>query len=412
MSPDPGAIVQADERELPRGAHLPELDLASRLLGATVVAASDEAFGEKENLLNPASASFEPGHYGPRGEVVDGWETRRRRQPGHDWVVVRLGSSGRISSVDVDTTSFTGNSPSACTFEACGFEGYPGPAELSDPSVQWCELIPRSPLLGDHHNVFSVGDVRCFSHVRLSVFPDGGVARLRVLGEMIPDPRETDGLTVDLASQQHGGVVFASSDGFYTSASMLNRPDEARTMGEGWETRRRRDDGHDFVVLRLGYAGVPRQVIVDTRHFRYNASAVVTLSGYGPSARPPDEGDDWVRLLGPTPVQPDTRHVFSLPGEAAVEWVRLDAFPDGGLSRLRMLGPVDPAARRRAGYRWFNAISASQALDCLTTAGVSPAVAGAIVAQRPLAEDWLRTSRDRVPPTEAALAASIFEGYP
>ena len=227
---------------------------------------------------------------------------------------------------------------------------------------------------------------------------------------MIPDPREVDGLTVDLASQQHGGAVFACSDGFYTSASMLNRPDEARTMGEGWETRRRREGGHDFVVLRLGYAGSPRQVIVDTRHFRYNASTAVSLSGYGPSARPPHE-DDWVSLLAMTPIQPDTRHVLRVRSETAVEWVRLDAFPDGGLSRLRVLGPVDPVARRRAGYRWFNAIPTAQALQCMTTVGLSPAAASAIVSQRPLPEDWLRSGLDGLSTTEAAATAEVLEGH-
>src|SRR5207302_6990297 len=159
--------------------------------------------------------------------------------------------------------------------EACGCEGYPSPDELTG----WEQIVPRSALTGDSHNVFRVTDGRRFTHLRLSGYPGGGIARLRVLGQVVPDPRGLEDLTIDLASQRYGGAVVASSDDFYTSASQLNRPDRARTMGEGWETRRRRDSGHDFVVFRLAFAGHVRQLIVDTAHFRYNATGEIEVSG-------------------------------------------------------------------------------------------------------------------------------------
>jgi allantoicase len=265
-----------------------DTDLASRWFGGSVVAASDESFGEKENLLNPGPADFEPGHYGHRGEIVDGWETRRRRQAGHDWALIRLGTPGTVTSVDVDTSFFTGNYPQSCSIDACGQEGFPSPGELNDPATAWVQIVPRSPLRGDAHNTFTVSDPRRFTHLRLSTLPDGGVARLRVFGRVVPDPRQLDGLTVDLAGQQHGGAVVASSDGFYTSARLLNRPDQARTMGEGWETRRRRDAGHDFVVFQLAFRGEVLRLIVDTAHFRYNASA--EIAAYGCDQEPAPAG--------------------------------------------------------------------------------------------------------------------------
>ena len=255
-----------------------EVDLASRWLGGSVLAASDESFGEKEALLTPTPSAFVPGSYGPRGEIVDGWETRRRREPGHDWALIRLGAAGIITAIDVDTSCFTGNFPTTCRIEACGVEGYPSPTELNDPGTEWIEIVPREPLAGDTHNRFTVSDPRRFTHVRLSAYPDGGIARLRVHGHVVPDPRLFDGLTIDLASQDHGGQVITSSDGFYTSAAMLNRPDKARTMGEGWETRRRRDDGNDHAIIRLALSGRVRLVEIDTAHFKYNASAEVALS--------------------------------------------------------------------------------------------------------------------------------------
>ena len=264
----------------------PATDLASRWLGGSVIAASDESFGEKENLLNPAPAAFEPGRYGPRGEIVDGWETRRRRDEGHDWALIRLGAPGVITEVDVDTSFFTGNFPPEVSLEACGCEGYPAPGELAG----WEPLVPRSPLAGDSHNRFAVSNDRRFTHLRLSAYPDGGIARLRVLGHPVPDPRGLEALTIDLASQQYGAAVIATSDDFYTEAAHLIRPDQARTMGEGWETRRRRDNGHDHVIIRLAFPGLIRRIILDTAHFKYNASAEVSLHAAPkpPSGNSPD----------------------------------------------------------------------------------------------------------------------------
>jgi allantoicase len=372
-----------------------DCDLASRWLGSSVMAASDESFGDKENLLKPEAPVFEPGRYDNRGEIVDGWETRRRREPGHDWALVRLGAPGVITSIDVDTSFFTGNYPEAFRVEACGREGYPSPAQLADPDCEWIEVVPRSPLRGNAHNTVPVSDARRFTHVRLSVFPDGGVARLRVRGQVIPDPRRFDGLTLDLASQEHGGAVVASSDSFYTSAQLLIRPDRARTMGEGWETRRRRDAGHDFVVIRLAFVGTVRQLIVDTAHFKYNATAEIEVQGCADRPAPSVESPAWSPLLGRTRLQPDTRHVFPVAHPAPVGSIRLDAFPDGGLSRVRVIGTIDPAARRWAGYRWFNALPTAQAMTCLIDAGVARGFATDLVHQRPLRVDWVAGRQDQ-----------------
>lgn len=372
-----------------------DTDLAGRWVGGSVVAASDESFGDKENLLKPGPAAYEPGRYGNRGEIVDGWETRRRREPGYDWALIRLGTPGTISSIDVDTSFFTGNFPESCRIEACGAEGYPSPADLNGPNTEWIEIVPHTPLRGDAHNTFPASDSRRFTHVRLSTFPDGGVARLRVLGRVVPDPRPFDGLTIDLASQQHGGAVVASSDGFYTSAHVLNRPDRARTMGEGWETRRRRDTGHDYVVIELALAGDVHQVIVDTAHFVYNASAEIELYGCETQPAPSVESPAWQPLLPRIRLQPDTRHVFAVQPDGPIGSIRLDAFPDGGLSRVRVTGSVDPGARRRAGYRWFNALPRTQAIRGSTDAGIPPDVAAGIADERPLAEAWLDGIRKR-----------------
>jgi allantoicase len=354
--------MTATRQEMASSAEIfePEVDLASRWLGGSVLAASDESFGQKENLLVPTAADFTPGTYGHSGEIVDGWETRRRRTPGHDWALIRLGAAGIIREIDVDTSFFTGNFPTTCRIEAGGFDGYPSVAELQ-ASPDWNEIIPPSPLAGDAHNRFRVADSRRFTHIRLSAFPDGGIARLRVMGHILPDPRLLTGLTIDLASQDHGGQVVSSSDGFYTSAAMLNRPDKARTMGEGWETRRRRDGGNDHAVFRLALPGRLRLVEIDTAHFKYNASAEVVLSGAVVASGGSPERAVWQPLTDRLRLQPDTRHCFPLhPSPEALTHVRLDAYPDGGISRVRLWGEAEPLALAHATERWQKSLPEGQ----------------------------------------------------
>jgi allantoicase len=255
-----------------------------------------------------------------------------------------------------------------------------------------------------------VADPRRFTHIRLSIFPDGGVARLRVLGHVIPDPRGLERLTVDLAGQEYGGAVVASSDDFYNSASLLNRPDTARSMGEGWETQRRRGAGHDYAIFQLAFAGQVRQLIVDTAHFKYNASAEVAAYGCGGDAAPPAGSPDWQPLLARTRLQPDTRHVLPVSSPGPVAWVRIDAFPDGGLSRVRVIGSIDPAARGPAGCRWLNSLPAGQAVRCLTGAGLAPDMADDVAGQRPLTGAWLEDFRRRHEETDLTALAIMLEG--
>jgi len=355
-----------------------ETDLASRWVGGNVVAASDESFGEKEYLLEPGPARWEPGRFGPRGELVQGWETRRRRgEPGDDWVIVRLGAPGMVTAVDVDTTLFTGNHPQSCRVEATGVEGYPGPRELQGPATTWETLVPETALRGDEHNLLPVTDARRWTHLRLWAHPDGGVARLRVYGRAVPDPRRLEGLTIDLAGREYGGLVVDSSDDFYSSAEVLNRPDRARTMGEGWETRRRRGGGHDWVLLRLALLGVAQRLIVDTSYYRYNASSEVSASGGQTTDGP------WAVLLERTALQPDTIHEFNVADIGPVGLVRIEAYPDGGLSRLRLPGRVDAGALATAARRWWDSLPAPQAYGLLTSAGADATTADELVAGRP-----------------------------
>ncbi|HEX7746163.1 MAG TPA: allantoicase [Micromonosporaceae bacterium] len=331
-------------------------DLASRALGGGVVAANDEFFAPRDCLVDPAPPTFRAGTFGAKGQVYDGWETRRRREPGHDHAIVRLGAPGVVRGVVIDTSFFTGNYPPYASVEACGVEGYPAPAELAEAA--WVTLVPRSPVQGDAQNPFAVDVDRRFTHVRLSIYPDGGVARLRVHGEAVPDPRWWADGPVDLAAAEHGGLVVACSDKFFGSPNNLLLPGLARVMGEGWETARRRDGGNDWVVVRLAAPGVVRLAELDTSHFKGNAPGAAALHGADARTSSLDDSGSWFQILPRTRLQPDTRHRFRVAAPVAATHVRLDVYPDGGMARLRLYGRLGPDDLAAAVRRWLDSLPA------------------------------------------------------
>ena len=337
-------------------------DLASRAMRGSVVAASDEFFAEKENLIKPGAAVFSPSTFGHKGQVYDGWETRRRRGAAgglpaadeHDWVIVRLGAPGVVHAVVVDTAYFTGNFPQACSLEACAVPGYPGPAALA--AARWLPIVPKSPLKGDTAHVFEVPSRGRFSHVRLNVYPDGGVARLRVHGQVVPDPALLEGLTFDLAALENGADIADRSDQYYSAPRNVISPGLSRVMGEGWETRRRRAAGNEWLAVRFAGQAVVSLVEVDTSGYIGNAPGMGEVRGY--AGRRSDGGiawDDpssWAPLLPATPLRPDTPHRFRVSPDRAHDLVRLDVLPDGGVARLRLYGSLTDQGVARVRERW------------------------------------------------------------
>ncbi|MBO0850078.1 MAG: allantoicase [Pseudonocardia sp.] len=378
---------------LPEFARLP--DLASRRLGGGVVAANDELFAERENLIKPEAPTHSAATFGHKGQVYDGWETRRRREPGFDWAIVRLGMPGVVRGVVVDTAFFTGNYPPEVSVEGLAVDGYPSPEELAE--ADWFSLVDRVGVKGDTRNPLAVDSDRYVTHVRLCLYPDGGVARLRVHGEPVADPRFLPAGALDLAALQNGGDVVDCSNMFYSAPRNLISPGLARTMGEGWETARRRDDGNDHVELRLAGPGVVAMAELDTSHFVGNAPGWARLRGRDARSTAPDA---WVELLPRQRLQPDTRHRFRLPSRAEVTHVRLDVFPDGGMARMRLWGELSGPGRDRLAARWFDLLPAELARRLLVAeAGVSEREAAELVAARPLAD------RGELPAAVRALAA-------
>ncbi|AQT81939.1 allantoicase [Mycolicibacterium litorale] len=321
-------------------------DLAARPAGGAVVWANDDLFAERENLIKPQPAEFRPATFGHKGQIYDGWETRRRRGIGPedcDQAIVRLAVPAIVRGVVVDTAWFTGNYPPQISVEAACVEGYPSTEDLVH--TEWTTIVERSSVNGDTRNPFKVTSSRRWTHVRLSIYPDGGVARLRVHGEGLLDPRYAEGMPLDLAALENGARVSACSNMFYSSPNNLLLPGTARTMGEGWETSRRRDDGNDWVQVRLAGPGVLTAAELDTSYFIGNAPGAARLMGRA-------DAGDWFELLPSTALQPDTRHRFLLTGQQPVTDVRLDIYPDGGMARLRLPGRLTDDGLRVVRERW------------------------------------------------------------
>lgn len=322
------------------------VDLAAERFGGRALLTNDDFFAPMANLLKPGRGVFIEDKYTDRGKWMDGWESRRRREPGNDWCIIRLGMSGTIQRVVVDTNHFRGNHPDGCALEACCVEGDPSGEVLAESDDLWTEVLGRQHLEGHSENVFDIGDARRFTHVRLQIFPDGGVARLRILGHVTPDWAALSDAAepINLLGVENGGLPVVCSDQFFSEPLNLLRPDLAETMGDGWETRRRRGPGHDWAVLQLGHRGTIEHLELDTRHFKGNYPESCSIEGCdAPDATSTAlQGDsvEWFEVVPPTKLQPDHQHRFELSAEAVrtATHLRLNMFPDGGISRLRAFG--------------------------------------------------------------------------
>jgi allantoicase len=325
------------------------MDLASELMSGSVLEASDDFFAPKENLIKSQAAVFIPDKYTENGKWMDGWESRRKRNltPGddHDWCVLRLGAAGRIHGVNVDTAHFLGNFPEYCSLEAIHVPGVSGV-----PKGDWTEILCKSKLQGGTQNLFPITFDGTVTHIRLRIYPDGGVARLRVHGQVRPDWKQLK-KNVDLAAAVNGGEVVTCNDMFFGQKDNLILPGRARTMGEGWETRRRRGPGHDWIIVRLATAGLVRKIEVDTNHFKGNFPESCLIEGCACPERnllPADFRDradlKWTEILPRTKLQAHHQHLFEKElkrAEQKFDYIRMNIFPDGGVSRLRVFGDIE-----------------------------------------------------------------------
>ena len=332
----------AEDQQAPAFTHL--INLAAERFGAKVLWCTDDFFAEKENLIKPEKAIFIPEKFTERGKWMDGWESRRKRTEGHDEAVIQLGAAGVIKGFDVDTSHFLGNQPQYCTIEAC----YAPDGDWE--KATWVEVLGKTMLNPGSQHLLDVDSVRTMhassglaTHVKLHIYPDGGVARLRVYGEVKRDwnavaPTEV----MDLASAQNGALAIQCNDMFFSHMNNLLMPGRGVNMGDGWETKRNRTPGNrDWVIVRLAHKGILKKALIDTCHFKGNYPDSFRLEGCM------SETDDlssakWSTLIERTKLQAHHEHPYEkeLVCKEPVSHVRLNIFPDGGVSRMRLWGII------------------------------------------------------------------------
>lgn len=321
------------------------VDLAAEQLGGQALEASDEFFAEKENLLKPGRGIFIADKYTDRGKWMDGWESRRKRTDGHDWCIIALGIPGVLEGVDIDTNHFLGNHPPYASIEACRIEGDDHQQLIAGASdVEWTEILGRSPLAPGSQNLFGVSSDQTWTHLRLNIFPDGGVARFRAYGRVTPQWSSDTSQGVDLVALKNGGRAVACSDMFFSPMTNLIMPGRAQNMGGGWESRRRRGPGHDWVILEMGQAGHIHRIEVDTNHFKGNypdRCSIDACYAPGQSIDALNWSDfEWTSVLEEHKLQAHRQHYFEdeILEHGPFTHVRMNIFPDGGVSRLRVTG--------------------------------------------------------------------------
>jgi allantoicase len=318
-------------------------DLAAERLGGKTLSCSDDFFAEKENLLKPGRGIFIVDKYTDRGKWMDGWESRRKRGPGHDWCVIQLAAPGIIHGVDIDTNHFLGNHPPYASIEAAK-----APIGADPQTFSWKEILPKSALQPGSRNFYEIKVADVFTHLRLNIYPDGGVARLKVYGDVYRDWQSADKNEVtDLAAAINGARSILCNDMFFSHMDNLIMPGRGVNMGDGWETKRSRmPNNHDWVIVRLAHKGVIEKICVDTCHFKgnYPDSCLIegTILDIEQESKASAGDVKWSTILPLSKLQADHEHYFEneILTREPVTHVRLSIFPDGGVSRMRLWGSI------------------------------------------------------------------------
>lgn len=322
------------------------IDLASERLGGKALYCTDDFFAEKENLLKPGRGVFIPDKYTDRGKWMDGWESRRKRTEGHDWCVIRLATSGRIYGVDIDTNHFLGNHPPFASLEGAFIEE---DETITDyETINWKEILPSSPLEPGSHNYYEITESSPITHLRLHIYPDGGVARLKVYGEVVKDWSTVNtSETINLAAATNGARAVLCNDMFFSHMDNLLLPGRGVNMGDGWETKRNRTPGNcDWVIIRLAHKGIIDRILVDTCHFKGNYPDSCQVDGCTISLKEETKLNDpaleWKTILPKAKLSADHEHYFEkeLVNKEPVTHIRLSIYPDGGISRLKLWGRI------------------------------------------------------------------------
>ena len=313
------------------------IDLAQPRLGTKVIYKTDDFFASANRIISPTNPIFKEGVFDKHGKWMDGWESRRKRTSGHDYIILKLGKPGKISKIDVDTSHFNGNQPAMISVE--------GAQSISNKinQLKWITLIPKKKVKADSHHFFSVKNKKIFNYIKFNIFPDGGVARLRLYGS-IAKSKKFKNKKINLASLLDGASIIACNNEHFGKAENILAPGRAKNMGDGWETRRRRDKGHDWLILNSIDGSAIDKIEISTHHFKGNFPSHCSLQAAYLSPKSSKQivnsSSKWKYLLKNTKLSANKTHRFknSLMKKGKINHIKINIFPDGGISRFRIFG--------------------------------------------------------------------------
>ena len=315
------------------------VNLASPKLGTKVMSFSDDFFGKVSRMLNDKAPQFIEDKYDNHGKWMDGWESKRRRDGGHDWAIIKLGSTGKVYEIEIDTSFFTGNYPPFASIQGIYSEKKP------DHNDDWKIILKKQKLQGDKVHNFKVNSTKV-NYIRFQIFPDGGIARLRLLGHVEIDLEKFKNKKIELSSLNLGGKIIAYNNAHYGDVSALLTSGRGKTMGDGWETRRRREPGNDWIIIKLAKSGIIEEIEIDTAHFKGNFpdKASISAAFFDEKEKVSSiikQNKNWKEILPPTKLKADKIHRFKkIIRSDEVNYVKLNIFPDGGVSRFRVFGKL------------------------------------------------------------------------
>jgi allantoicase len=316
------------------------IDLAQPRLGSKVVFKTDEFFALANRIINSLPPIFKEGVFDAHGKWMDGWETRRKRKKGHDYLIVKLGKPGRIYKVDVDTSFFNGNQPTHVSLEACFSKN-----NIPSKKIKWNKILNNKKIKANSHHLFNIKNKTVFSHIKLNIFPDGGVARLRVYGSIDTNKVKFNKKIINLTSVLNGASIIACNNEHFGRAENILAPGVGKNMGDGWETRRSRGKNFDWLILKCATAGKVKKIQIDTHHFKGNYPDACTLQAAhinknkSPKAIVANS-KKWKFLLSKVKLEAHKKHNFqnTLMKNTKINYVKINIFPDGGISRIRLFG--------------------------------------------------------------------------
>ena len=314
------------------------IDLAQPRLGTKVLFKTDDFFASANRIISPTEPVFKAGVFDKHGKWMDGWESRRKRTEGHDYIILKLGKSGKIKKVDVDTSHFNGNQPSMVSIE--------GANSSSDKisQLKWQFLLSKKKIKANSHHYFKVNSKKVFTHIKLNIFPDGGVARLKLYGSIVKS-KKLKNKKINLASLLEGASVIACNNEHFGKAENILAPGKSKNMGDGWETRRRRDKGFDWLILNSLDGKEIDKIEISTHHFKGNFPSYCSLqAAYLPASKNSKQivssSVKWKYLLKDAKLSANKIHTFknNLMKKDKINFIKINIFPDGGISRFRIYG--------------------------------------------------------------------------